>query len=78
MRPCTLPPAHTQSLARKLCRNAWSRDGLFRDDIPASDPASLGVERSCKQQRLWGPSTYFVSHCWAYKLKVNAARFLLR
>jgi len=59
---------YVQALARKFVRNAWSREGKFREDMAAS-ATTLNIERVCKDQPLYGPTTYFVSHCWSYKLK---------
>ena len=32
--------------------------------IVSSGARSLNMKRECKGCSLWGPSTYFVSHCW--------------
>ncbi len=57
-----------QAIHRQFVRNAWSRDGKFRQDFDAS-PTTLNMERVCKERPINGPTTYFVSHCWSYKLR---------
>ncbi|GAX80636.1 hypothetical protein CEUSTIGMA_g8071.t1 [Chlamydomonas eustigma] len=60
---------YLQAMHRHAIRNPWSRECKFKQDFEAS-PATLGIERlNCKDRPVHGPSTYFLSHCWSYKLK---------
>uniref|UniRef100_A0A7R9VAK8 Uncharacterized protein n=1 Tax=Chlamydomonas euryale TaxID=1486919 RepID=A0A7R9VAK8_9CHLO len=59
---------YMQALHRSCVRNAFSRGGRFRKDMEAG-PATMGMGRLCKDQPISGPTTYFVSHCWAYKFR---------
>ena len=47
----------------------WGPGGMCKRDLPANFPNSLGIPRASKDQLLYGPTTFFVSHCWAYKLR---------
>ena len=50
-----------QAMQRKFVRNAWSREGRFREDLPAA-ATTMHIARGAREQALWGPSNYFVSH----------------
>eukprot|EP00200_Dunaliella_tertiolecta_P008796 CAMPEP_0202382686 /NCGR_PEP_ID=MMETSP1127-20130417/44541_1 /ASSEMBLY_ACC=CAM_ASM_000462 /TAXON_ID=3047 /ORGANISM="Dunaliella tertiolecta, Strain CCMP1320" /LENGTH=832 /DNA_ID=CAMNT_0048981937 /DNA_START=143 /DNA_END=2641 /DNA_ORIENTATION=- len=70
IKPMTEKPKldYVQATARSYCRHPWNRESIFREDIPEC-PRSLNMTRECKGRLMWGPCTFFVSHCWAYKFK---------
>ena len=59
---------YLQSLVRNQVKHTFAAGRRFNNDLEAS-VATMGIERRCKGELYHGPTTFFITHCWAYKFK---------